>query len=57
MTDWMDQEAKNQTIFREMNEWTMEEGDAGEGNERTMDTLLVRVRRRAVHRAHPADLG
>lgn len=40
MADWTDQEAKNQTIFREMNEWTMEEGDAGEGNERTMDTYL-----------------
>jgi hypothetical protein len=57
MADWKDQEATNQTIFREMNEWTMEESDAGEGNERTMDTYLVRVRRRAVHRPYPADPG
>jgi hypothetical protein len=40
MADWKDQEAKNQTIFREMNEWTMEEGDGGEGTERTMATYL-----------------
>jgi hypothetical protein len=42
MTDWKAQEATNQTIFREMNEWTMEESDvdAGQGTERTMDTYL-----------------
>ena len=42
MADWKDQEATNQTIFREMNEWTREEGDAGagDGGERSMDTYL-----------------
>jgi hypothetical protein len=42
VADWKDQEAKNQTIFREMNEWTMEESHAGagEGTERTMATYL-----------------
>lgn len=28
MADWRDQEATNQTIFREMNEWTAEGNDA-----------------------------
>jgi hypothetical protein len=29
MPDWRDQEAKNEAIFREMNEWTEEANDAG----------------------------
>jgi hypothetical protein len=42
MADWKAQEATNQTIFREMNEWTMEESDAdaSQGTERTMATYL-----------------
>ena len=42
MADWKEREATNQTIFREMNEWTREEGDAGagDGGERSMDTYL-----------------
>jgi hypothetical protein len=42
VVDWKDREATNQTIFREMNEWTREEGDAGagDGSERSMDTYL-----------------
>jgi hypothetical protein len=40
MTDWRDQEAINQTIFREMNEWTEDDTDGREGHERTMDTYL-----------------
>jgi hypothetical protein len=40
MADWRAQEAINQTIFREMNEWTEDDTDAREGHERTMDTYL-----------------
>ena len=40
MADWKEREATNQTIFREMNEWTMEERGVREGNEPTMDTYL-----------------
>lgn len=29
MDDWRDQEATNQTVFREMNEWTREAADVG----------------------------
>jgi hypothetical protein len=29
VADWRDEEAKNQTVFREMNEWTKEAADAG----------------------------
>ena len=40
MADWRAQEAINQTIFREMNEWTQDDADAREGLERPMDTYL-----------------
>jgi hypothetical protein len=36
---WQAEEATNQTIFREMNEWTKEEV-AGDADERTMGTYL-----------------
>ena len=40
MSDWQDQEAVNETIFREMNEWTEEASDARLGTERPMDAYL-----------------
>jgi hypothetical protein len=40
MADWLAQEAINQTIFREMNEWTEDDTDGREGFQRTMDTYL-----------------
>ena len=39
MADWRAQEAINQTIFREMNEWT-QEASAREGLVRSMDTYI-----------------
>jgi hypothetical protein len=39
--DWRVQEATNQTIFREMNEWAEEDRDGREGRERQgFDTYL-----------------
>jgi hypothetical protein len=40
VTDWREQEATNQTIFREMNEWTEDGRDATEGIDRPMDIYL-----------------
>jgi hypothetical protein len=40
MPDWRAQEAENQTVFREMNEWTKEASDARDGLDRPMDTYL-----------------
>lgn len=41
LADWRAQEAVNQTMFREMNEWTEDDTDDREGLERTiMDTYL-----------------
>ena len=40
MRDWRDQEATNQTIFREMNEWTEEGNDALLGLGPRIDTYL-----------------
>lgn len=40
MTDWRDQEAINETIFREMNEWTAEGNDARLGVGPRVDTYL-----------------
>jgi hypothetical protein len=40
MPDWREQEATNETIFREMNEWTAEAGDARLGTARSMDAYL-----------------
>lgn len=41
MGDWRVQEATNQTVFREMNEWTQEDRDSREGLDRLgFDTYL-----------------
>jgi hypothetical protein len=40
MVDWRDQEATNETVFREMNEWTLEANDARFGAERPPDVYL-----------------
>jgi len=40
MPDWREQEATNQTVFREMNEWTEEANDARLGVDRPMDVYL-----------------
>jgi len=40
MADWREQEATNETVFRDMNEWTEEENDARFGLERLMDAYL-----------------
>jgi hypothetical protein len=40
MADWRDQEATNETIFREINEWTEESNDANLGIDRVMDAYL-----------------
>jgi hypothetical protein len=40
MPDWREQEARNETICREMNEWTEEENDARLGPDRPMDSYL-----------------
>ena len=40
MADWRTQEAVNQTIFREMNEWTEDDSDGREGLLGPMDTYL-----------------
>lgn len=41
MADWLAQEAVNETIFREMNEWTEEAGDARLGADRTADDTYL----------------
>jgi hypothetical protein len=38
--DYREQEAKNETLFREMNEWTEEANDARPGPARLMDVYL-----------------
>jgi hypothetical protein len=40
MSDWREQEATNETIFREMNEWTEDEDDARHGIDRPIDHYL-----------------
>lgn len=40
MSDWREQEATNETVFREMNEWTEEANDARLGFERSLDVYL-----------------
>jgi hypothetical protein len=40
MPDWRDQEARNETVFREMNEWTEEANDARLGLDRATDAYL-----------------
>jgi len=38
--DWRLQEARNQTIFREMNEWSREDADRPEADARDRDSYL-----------------
>jgi hypothetical protein len=40
MLDWREQEVTNETIFREMNEWTEEANDARLGMDRPIDSYL-----------------
>jgi hypothetical protein len=40
VTDWREQEAVNETVFREMNEWTLEDNDARLGLDRPIDAYL-----------------
>jgi hypothetical protein len=40
MSDWRDQEATNETVFRDMNEWTEEQDDARHGFDRSIDHYL-----------------
>ena len=40
MSDWREQEARNETVSREMNEWTEEANDARLGWDRSIDTYL-----------------
>jgi hypothetical protein len=38
--DYREQEARNETVFREMNEWTEEGNDAHSGPHRTVDVYV-----------------
>jgi hypothetical protein len=40
MADWREQEATNETVFREMNEWTKDAFDAGGGAVPPMEAYL-----------------
>jgi hypothetical protein len=40
MVDWRDQEATNQTVFREMNEWTKDAADARGEAVPSMETFV-----------------
>lgn len=40
VADWRDQEATNQTVFREMNEWTKRENHARLGLDRLIDIYM-----------------
>jgi hypothetical protein len=40
MADWRDEEARNQTIFREMNEWIEDGKETGPGDDAEIDTYL-----------------
>jgi hypothetical protein len=40
MTEWQDQEARNETVFRDLNEWTREDNDLRLGRDRPSDTYL-----------------
>jgi hypothetical protein len=40
VADWRSEEATNQTVFREMNEWTQEDGGATGEPDGAMDTYL-----------------
>lgn len=41
MCEWRDQEARNETVFREMNEWTREANDARLGVDLAIDPIDV----------------
>src|SRR4026209_1342018 len=40
MLDWREQEATNETIFREMNEWSLDANDPYLGTDDRIDTYL-----------------
>jgi hypothetical protein len=40
MADWREQEASNETLSREMNEWTEEDTDSSMGLDRPIDTCV-----------------
>jgi hypothetical protein len=40
MSEYLEQEAENETIFRDMNEWTQEANDAGDRAGRSMEIYL-----------------
>jgi hypothetical protein len=40
VADWRVEEAVNETIFREMNEWTREQGEPGRGDERRTEMYI-----------------
>lgn len=40
MVDWREQEATNETVFREMNEWTLEANDARSDVDRLPELYL-----------------
>ena len=39
-SEWQDQEARNETVFRDLNEWTLEANDERLGLDRPADTYL-----------------
>ena len=54
MLDWREQEATNQTVFREMNEWTEEANDRHAGLGRVIDAYLCECSDRGC--SEPIDL-
>jgi hypothetical protein len=40
MPDWRDREARNETTFRELNEWIVDDRDSGESTDRAPDTFI-----------------
>ena len=40
MGDWRDREATNETVFRELNEWTQDAGDPRHGTARSRVTYI-----------------
>lgn len=38
--DWREKEAWNEAVFREMNEWTVDDRDSGKKSDQTADTYL-----------------
>ena len=54
MPDWREQEATNQTIFREMNEWTEEANDRHVGRGHAIDAYLCECSDRGC--SEPIDL-